>query len=91
MGNPGEICILLNAIFYFVNSVFIINDNGKYQLVGEHNGKLLIDKSYRTLRGAKIAFSKLFNYRGWKQDTRAEWSGFYPPDRQWIEEKLANI
>ncbi len=90
-GNSGEICILINSIFYFIGSVFIINNNGNFRLVARHNGKILMDKPYRTLRGAKIAFSKLFNYRGWKEDVKAEWSVFYVPDPQWLKEKSKGI
>ncbi len=92
--NPGksrEICTLINSIFYFVSSVFIISNNGHYQLVAKHNGKLLIDKPYKTLRGAKIAFSKLFGERGWQKNVKAEWSVFYEPDAQWLKEKSKGI
>ncbi|UCH92735.1 MAG: hypothetical protein JSV88_20900 [Candidatus Aminicenantes bacterium] len=86
-GKPGEICILINSIFYFVSSVLIINKNGYYRLVAKHNGKLLIDKVYNTLRGAKIAFSKLFGHRSWIEDLKAEWSLFYKPDDQWLKKR----
>lgn len=90
-GKSGEICILINAAYYFINSVFIFNNNGRYQLVGEHNGRLLIDKPYNTLRGAKIAFSKLFGHRGWQEDTPAEWSCFYEPDGRWLDLKKKDL
>lgn len=90
-GNPGEICFLINSIFYFIGSVFIINNNGKFRLVARHNEKILMDKPYRTLRGAKIAFSKFFNHRGWKEDVKAEWSVFYVPDPQWLKKKSKGI
>jgi hypothetical protein len=88
--NPSgatEICVLTNSIFYFINSVFIIWTNNHYQLVANHKGKLLINRRYRSLRGAKIAFSKLFGHRGWKEDLAANWSVFYKPDARWLREK----
>jgi hypothetical protein len=90
-GKPGEICILINSIFYFVSSVIILNNNGNYRLVAKHNGKILMDKIFKTPRGAKIAFSKLFNHRGWKEDLKAEWSVFYKPDAQWLKKRCEGI
>ncbi len=88
--DPEKVCALINSIFYFVGSVFI-TDNGKnYQLVAHHNGRILINKPYRTLRGAKIAFSKLFGYRSWREDVKAEWSNFYDADGNWIEVRTNN-
>ena len=82
-----EISILINSIFYFINSVFIIRNNDAYRLVAIHKGKLLIDNPYKTLRGAKIAFARLFGKRGWKEDLKANWSIFYKPDARWLKEK----
>lgn len=90
-GKPGEICVLINSIFYFISSVIILNVNGHYRLVVKHNGKILIDKIYTTVRGAKIAFSKLFNQRGWQEDLKAEWSVFYKPDDHWLKRRCEGI
>jgi len=90
-GKPGEICVLINSIFYFISSVIILNINGNYRLVAKHNGKILIDKIFRTPRGAKIAFSKLFNHRGWQEDLKAEWSVFYKPNAQWLKKRCQGI
>ena len=90
-GKPGEICVLINSIFYFVSSVIILNNNGHYRLVAKHNRKILMDKIFNTPRGAKIAFSKLFNYRSWRKDLKAEWSVFYKPDAQWLKKRCEGI
>lgn len=90
-GKPGEICVLINSIFYFVSSVIILNNNGHYRLVAKHNRKILIDKIFNSLRGAKIAFSKLFNHRCWQEDLKAEWSVFYKPDAQWLKKRCEGI
>jgi hypothetical protein len=95
-GKIEDICILVNSIFYFVGCVFIISKGGQYQLVVIHNGKILMDKPYNTLRGAKIAFSRFFNHRSWRQGIKAEWSLFYKPDTGWLNEmkgrtKIAHI
>ena len=90
-GQPGEICVLINSIFYFISSVIILNNNGHYRLVVKHNRRILIDKIYKTHRGAKIAFSKLFTHRSWQQDLKAEWSAFYKPDARWLEKRCDGI
>lgn len=90
-GKPSEICILINSIFYFISSVIILKKNGQYRLVVKQNRKIFIDKIYKTPRGAKIAFSKLFNHRSWQEDLKAEWSVFYKPDAQWLKKRCEGI
>jgi hypothetical protein len=90
-GRPGEICILINSILYFISSVIILNKNGQYRLVVKHNNKIFIDKIYKTPRGAKIAFSKLFSHRSWREELKAEWSVFYKSDAQWLKKKCQGI
>jgi len=90
-GKPGEICVLINSVFYFIGSVIILNSKGHYRLVVKHNRKILIDKIYKTVRGAKIAFSKQFNHRGWQENLKAEWSAFYKPDAQWLKKRCEGI
>lgn len=84
---PGKICVLINSAFYFINWVFIVKRNVSYRLIVNHNGKLLMDKDYRTLRGAKIAFSKLFKHRNWEKNVKAEWSRLFEPESQWLKKK----
>lgn len=85
MKRPARVCTLINSIFYFVGNVFITDNGGTFRLVAYHNGNILIDQSYPTLRGAKIAFSKLFGYRSWRNNVRAEWSRFYSADTSWLD------
>jgi hypothetical protein len=87
-GKPERVCTLINAIFYFVGNVFISEEKGSYRLVAHHNGRILIDQSYPTLRGAKIAFSKLFGCRSWRKNVKAEWSRFYSADDRWLDVKM---
>ena len=86
---PVKICMLTNSAYYFISDVIIVNkdEKGLYRLVAEHVGKKLIDKPFSTLRGAKIAFSKLFKHRGWKQDIHAQWSEFYEPEVSWLKSR----
>lgn len=85
-----KICSLLNSIFYFVNKVYIIENERTFHLIITHKGRIVSSTPYGTLRGAKIAFSKLFKHRGWKKNIKAEWSGFYEPDYNWVKKKLGS-
>ena len=87
LSQSTRVCTLINAIFYFVGNVFIAESQGKFRLIAYHNGHILVDQPYPTVRGAKIAFSKLFGYRSWRKDVKAEWSRFYDADISWIDRK----
>ncbi len=78
---------LINSIYYFIEYVFIMTENEGYRLVAIHQGKLLTDETYKTAKGAKIAFLKFWKYRAWQQGVRPTWSHFYPPDSKWLKEK----
>ncbi len=88
---PTNISMLINSIHYFIQCVFILDFDDHYRLVALHNGKVLIDASYETLRGAKIAFAKMYGYKAWSEETKAKWSHFYDPDTRWLEAKTKDI
>ncbi len=77
----------INSVYYFLQCVLIVKKNDCYCLFVRHNGNVLVNKDYETLKGAKIAFHKLFNKKAWKTDIKAKWSHFYDPESQWLEEK----
>lgn len=85
-----EIASLSNSMNYFMNSVFILKENEGYRLLAFHNDLLLTDEMYKSAKGAKIAFLKLFWYRAWREDVKPEWTHFYIPDAEWLGEKLNN-
>ena len=58
--NPLKISLLTNSIYYFIECVFILDLHDHYRLVVLHLGRVLTDASYETLRGARIAFSKMY-------------------------------
>lgn len=89
-GKTGKICVLINSIFYFIGCAFIMKNEDNYRLIVRHDGKLLVNKSYKTPRGAKIAFTKLFDNRGWTKEMKADWSIFYEPDAIWLKEREGN-
>ena len=83
---------LLNSVFYYIGTCFILKLNTTdeaYRLLAIHGKKVLADRNYPTLRGARIAFSKQFKNDAWRDDVVSEWSHFYPPDREWIEKMLS--
>jgi hypothetical protein len=88
---PMTISRLINSVYYFIECVFILNFHDHYRLVALHGGKVLIDASYETLRGAKIAFSKLYGDKSWREEIKAQWSHFYDPDTHWLEKKIKDI
>jgi len=92
--NPGEktfISVLINSIHYFIQYVFIVKIKDKYRLVVQHNNKVLRDMYYKTERGCRIAFAKLFKEKAWSEDIKAQWSHLYDPDIDWLEEKCKNL
>ena len=83
---------LLNSVFYYIGTCFILKLNTTdeaYRLLAIHGKKVLADRNYPTLRGARIAFSKQFKNDAWRDDVVSEWSHFYPPDREWIKKMLS--
>ncbi len=91
VGGEGlKISTLSNAMNYFIQSVFILVEDGVYRLVAIHNDTVLTDECYKTAKGAKIAFLKLFWYRAWREGIKPEWTHFYLPDKMWLGSKLSN-
>lgn len=89
--DPVKVSLLINSIYYFIESVFITSVKDGYRLVVMHQGRLLTDRTYKTVKGARIAFLKLYGYKAWREGTKAEWSVFYPPESQWLNEKFQGI
>jgi hypothetical protein len=87
MQEKVQITRLINSIFYFIDLAFILKKEDKFRLIALHGGRVLIDKTYQTIRGAKIAFTKFYKDK-LIEDVDAKWSHFYPPDRPWLDQKL---
>ncbi len=86
---PIQISVLNNSIYYLLEIVFIAAVKEGYRLVVILNRKLLTDKIYKTSKGARIGFLRLYGEKAWRDDVKAEWSCFYPPDKGWVEKKLS--
>lgn len=66
---------LYNSISYFLQNAYIINDHSSFRLIVLNHGRLLFDKAYKTLTGAKIAFATRFGWKKlWEKDTHPLWS-----------------
>ncbi len=85
---PVEISVLINSIFYFFSYVFIMRIDGQYRLSVLLNNRLLYQGVYNTGKGAKIAFTNMFRGKAWKEDIKAEWTHFYPPDKSWLDKQF---
>ena len=57
---------------------------GLFILAAMNNEKILIKKQYHTIRGAKIAFAKIYSARAWSKDVVQIWSHFYQPELEWL-------
>jgi hypothetical protein len=60
----------------------------KFRLIVYKGKKILLDKFFRTLRGAKIAFSKIFNKYAFKEGVMASWSIFIRGDLKSLKPPL---
>ena len=87
-GNEIKIHRLLNSIYYFIDLIFIFPEGDRYRLAAIHHGRVYYDTIYESLRGAKIAFTKLFAERAWDEKVQAAWSHGYHPDQDWYEEQM---
>ena len=88
---PMTISMLINSVYYFIECAFILDFHDHYRLVALHGGKVLIDASYETPRGARIAFSKLYGDKAWSAEIKAQWSHFYDPETRWLQEKTKDL
>jgi hypothetical protein len=87
--NAALISFLINSAYYFIDCVYILRGKGLFRLIVLHKGKVLKDSYYRTARGARTAFSRVFKKRSWKESVKAEWTDFYSPEREWLNDKAA--
>lgn len=85
------ISVLINRIFYFIETVFIMSVENGYRLIVIHRRKVLTDGIYKTFEGAKNAFLRVYNHRAWKSEIKPNWSHFYPPDAKWLHKNLELI
>ena len=64
---------LMNTIEYFLNAVWIEQKNNRFRLVVISQNRVLTDRVYATLLGAKVAFARRYNSKAWKLGVKARW------------------
>ncbi len=79
----GQISVLENSAQFFLDIVFIQIGHGNFRLVISHNMQMQTYSSYPTIKGARIAFKKLYGDRAWDKRVKSQWSHFYTPDPVW--------
>jgi hypothetical protein len=94
-GKVLKVSHLQNSIYYFLQGVSIIQQDSGYRLLVLHQGRLLDDNTYKTVKGARIGFSKRYKYKLWDQGVEPKWSPFYTPEenvfRVNVDKSVQNI
>jgi len=80
-----KVAILINSTHYLLSRVFIFKEKRQFRLIVFNQGKVLVDATYKTARGAKNAFSKFWESQKDKDNVRLKWTHFYTPDENWLE------
>ncbi len=86
MNEIDKISVLKNSYNYFLEHVLIIRYSDYYRLLVINEWKLLMDRRYTSLKGARIAFLKFYQNRCWKVELEPEWSEFYDPGAECLNE-----
>jgi hypothetical protein len=81
-GKALKVSHLQNSIYYFLQGVSIIQQDSGYRLLVLHQGRLLDDNTYKTVKGARIGFSKRYKYKLWDKEVEPRWSPFYTPEER---------
>ncbi|MCU0288486.1 MAG: hypothetical protein MUF15_19085 [Acidobacteria bacterium] len=87
----AKISILISSIYYFLDFVFIIWEVEGFRLVVMHNKQLITYRVYKTVKAAKIAFSRIYGSKAWRKGIKPSWSVFYHPGMEWLNERKAII
>jgi hypothetical protein len=82
------ISLLINAVFYFLETVLIMANKDGYRLIVVHRSDVWTDEMYKTFEEAKRAFFNKYKEKAWKKEVRPNWSHFYPPTTKWLKKKL---
>ena len=82
-----EISILSTSNHYLLDLVYIVAMDDEFRLKVMENRELVVDKKYKSAGGAKIAFSRMYCYRTSKPNIDTDWSIFFQPTPQWMEEQ----
>jgi hypothetical protein len=85
-----KIISLLNSAHYLLSHAIIVFDKDRrFHLLVEGRGTRLTDEVYNSLKGARIAFSKIHQIKALNNRIKPLWSKPYRPDIQWLDKKLS--
>ncbi len=79
--------LMLNSNYWFVRFAAIIPEGDKFRLFVAHNKHTLIDELYNNIWGAKVAFTKSFKKKAWKNGLKPTWSTNFEPEQDWLKEQ----
>ncbi len=83
-----KISVLENSVYFFIENVIIIDYGNRYRLLVIQKGRLLADSYYRTVRGARVAFVKMFGKKHFNPGIQCFWTHFYNPEQSFLHEKI---
>ena len=83
-----KITFMINSGRYLLNYVLVVFEDDGFRLVVNQSGEIITDKTYETLRGAKIAFLKFHHFLAHNDELKPIWSHSYVPEKEWLDEKL---
>ncbi|MCP5047624.1 MAG: hypothetical protein GY940_10660 [bacterium] len=69
-----DVSFLENSIYYFVKCAFLKQEQDGCRLVVTHEDRLMLDRLYSTVKGAKIGFVKRYGDRVWQEGVRPLWT-----------------
>jgi hypothetical protein len=88
MKKISEVTVLINAVYFFLSDVVVFKEDGWFHLIVLRRGAVLLDKQYKTVRGARGAFNKLFKSffftRAPEFKRTPEWTPFFAPEVKFI-------
>jgi hypothetical protein len=83
-----KIIRLINSYHYCLRLVFIVFEGESCRLVVYRKDEIVIDQSYKTVKGAKIAFLKFFSFMAHNEKIMPKWTHIYTPEKNWLEQRL---
>jgi intergrase/recombinase len=86
-----KISILRNAVYYFLQFVYLIREESGCRLVVIHQGRLLEDINYKTVKGAKIGFFRRYRWKKWGKGVKPDWTTFSPSGDHRLSFRLGDM
>ena len=89
---PAEISMLINSVYYLLETVFILNSpeiDGYILFVIGLDGKIITDNIYKSAAAARKAFVNIYSHKARIDGVKPHWSPWYSPDSDWLDEKLS--